>query len=289
MANKLSGYSFRMKTIADDLVANSSAQPSVGDFIDIGGFQSNSLDHTASVIDITDKDSQNMTILNERGVLSLSASGEGFVEDSSIMTKLTLNQANQRLRWFSFEREDGVTFIARFKIESFNQSGDHGGALTFSASFSSSGHLTIEHSGGAVFSTQTNRFTSFSTSLANFDVINTHTGDYDESDRDVFVQNFVDNLSLLNADKVSRTGGTAFDIDGSNVTGQEGYPVFFIKKSDLNNRFLQAQDGTLGTSIDVVSLVDKTDDTGVEWRAFYVPRLRGNGETLSIELVLGEV
>lgn len=290
MANKLAGIKFRMKTPFDDAVANGQAVPTVDQFQHIGGFQSNTFETNVTVIDTTNKDSENSQILDERGIVSRASSGEGLVENSEIFKKLEINAENRKLRWFLFERDDGRTFVAKFKISNLTRTGSYDDAVKFSASFQSSGPISITDEDGASFDTGLNRFVSFSSELANFDLISTFTGNYDGSDRDAFVSSYVQAFNLLSTNAVSQTPSSDITLDGSQTAGEEGFPVFFIKKSDLaGNRYVQVTDTVLNSPVRVISLEDKQDEVPTDWRAFYIPQLRGNGEGLIVNLVVGEV
>lgn len=142
---KLSGYSFLVQSPLTEAVANGLVNtPLDSDFQDLGSSRSDSADFSATTIDATTKgDSQNMTLLNERGVKSTSISMEGVLEDIDIAKNLELNWANQKLRWFRLKREDGVTFTGKFKIESYSLSGSHDGSLDFSMTLASSGEVVI--------------------------------------------------------------------------------------------------------------------------------------------------
>lgn len=291
MANKLAGIKFRIKTPFDDTIANGSVQPTEDQFQHIGGFQTNSFEVSSTVIDVTNKDSENTEILDERGIVSRVSTGEGFVEDSAIFKKLEINAQNNKLRWFLFERDDGRTFVARFKISNFSENGSYDDAYKFSANFQSSGPIFITDENGASFDTGLNRFTSFSSEVPSFGLITKFTDNYDGStDKEDFVSDYVTNLNLLSTDETSETPSSDVTLDGSQTAGEEGYPVFFLRKSLLTgNRYVQVTDTVLNTPVRVISLQDKQDEVSTEWRAFYVPQLRGNGESLTVNIVVGEV
>lgn len=288
---KISGRSFLLKTPLDSTIANGQARPSSSVFETVGGFQSNNFDLSASLIDITTKLSENRTILNERGIVMISTSGEGFVDDTNVQRNLEVNALNQKLRWFSLERDDGRVFTARFKLTALNFSGSYDDALAFNSTLESSGTIYIDDESGDSYNTDADRYVSFDNNLATFDVINTNTTNFLTSSqkRDDFVDSFVQGYSLINADKVQRMNGTGFVVDGSTTAGEEGFPVFFIQKSDLTGRVVQVLNADVGENIDdLVSVRDLTDDTGVVWRAFYIPQLRGLNEGITIDITVGD-
>lgn len=144
MANKLSGYSFVVQSPLTEAIANGLANtPQDSDFLDLGSSRSDSADFSATTIDVTTKNSnQNQELLTERGIKSVSISMEGVLEDIDIAKNLEVNWGNQKLRWFRLKREDGVTWTGKFKIESYNFSGDHGGSQDFTMTLASSGEVT---------------------------------------------------------------------------------------------------------------------------------------------------
>ena len=113
----LSGFKFLLKTPTNEVVAKQNNIPNLNTFSTIGGFQSNALDFSATEIDVTNKSSgENRELLNRQGILSISASGSGILQDEAIAKAIEVNVEEQDLRWFALEREDGRTFIARFKL-----------------------------------------------------------------------------------------------------------------------------------------------------------------------------
>lgn len=293
MAQKLAGKNFLLKTPLSETVATGSARPTKSQFTTIGGFQANTFDTSATIIDITTKISEFRKILNSRGIVTLTVGGEGFLEETDIHKNLELNLLNQKLRWFSLERDDGRVFISRFKLATFSTQGSHDGAVGLSIALESSSGVRIEDEDGDIYDSGEDRFVAFSSSVFNFDVINTFTGDYDGSTKQAtFVSTYLDGVTLLNSSKVSRQEGSPFDVQGSTTMDEEGFPIILVEKSVLGqmDRVLQVRDEDLNQSInDKVHYVKTvTDSTGVEWEAFYISELRGMGEDLSISLRIGE-
>lgn len=140
------GVKFVLQTPATQAVANGVSAPQDSDYSTAGGFQSNSMDFTVSLIDVTEKGSdENRTILNERGIKSTSISGEGFLENTQLAKDLETNLFNQKLRWFRMVRDDGATFTGLFKITAYNLSGSYDDALNFSFTLESSGEVVVDH------------------------------------------------------------------------------------------------------------------------------------------------
>ena len=163
----LSGYLLKLRTPITKSVAEGNTLPTLSLFQDIGGFRSNELSFTAEGIDITNKSSgMNQEFLNGRGVISLEATGEGIIQNITIQRDLQQTLLENKLRWFSIEREDGRKFIARFKITGFNSTGSHDAAQIFNITLMSSGTIYVRDTSGFSYDTGTDRITAFS-SLVN--------------------------------------------------------------------------------------------------------------------------
>lgn len=145
MANELSGHLLVLKTPTGGM-ATQAAQPSNSDFDNYTGFQSNNLDFSATVIDVTNKStSENMTILDSRGIKSFTVSGSGFIEDEALHKEIEANMLSQTLRWFQIERSDGSgrTYTAKWKISAYSFDGSYDGAVNFSITLNSSGAVVV--------------------------------------------------------------------------------------------------------------------------------------------------
>lgn len=144
MGNAQSGNTFILKTPSDSSIKIQDAVPADSDFDTIAGFQSNSLDFAQSIIDVTNKSSsENMQILADHGIKSLTISGSGFLQDESLSRDIEDSVLNQELRWFQAERDDGRKFTAKFKISSYTNEGSYDGAINFSVTLNSSGAITV--------------------------------------------------------------------------------------------------------------------------------------------------
>ncbi len=138
-----SGHLLLLKT-PSGAIANQSAQPTDAQFSNYTGFQSNTIDFSATAIDVTNKStSENMKILDEHGIKSYVVSGSGFFQDEALHKEIETNMLNQKLRWFQIERDDNVKLTGLFKIASFSLEGSYDGALTFSITLNSSGAVAI--------------------------------------------------------------------------------------------------------------------------------------------------
>lgn len=142
----LSGFQLLLKTPTDGAMAIQENAPQDSDFATIGGMQSTSFDLAATEIEVTNQSSnENREILDGRGVRSLSITGSGQLQNSQIAKDLEANVLSNRLRWFQVEQQDNSNrkYTAKFKLSSYNFSGNHDGSVDFSLTLMSSGAVTI--------------------------------------------------------------------------------------------------------------------------------------------------
>lgn len=117
-----------------------------GTFEILGGLQAKTFTVNAEEIDVTNHDSdQWKELLDGKGVRSMTISGNGVSKDAAILNKMEDNCINQTLTDFQIidDTANGRTFEAKYKITSFERGGEHNGAMTWSASLSSSGALIV--------------------------------------------------------------------------------------------------------------------------------------------------
>ena len=171
----LSGFKLLLSTPQGEVTPFQSALPADNQFQTIGGIRSTNFNISANSIDVTNKSSGEWReLLENRGVVTLSLSGDGIMDASNLQKELELNTQTQKLRWFRISREDGRSFLVKCKITSFEFSGDYDQAMTFSISLESSGGMTIKDTGGFVYNGEMRKITSFSNLLANFDYVNSN-------------------------------------------------------------------------------------------------------------------
>ena len=290
----LSGFLFRLKT-PSGAVATQFDRPQGASFLEVGSFQSNSFELNSNAIEITSKNpnGENMTILNGRGILTLTTSGSGFIDSSALQKELEANKISQKLRWFELNRDDDRSFTFKGKIVSFSVEGSFDGALTFSISIQSSGTVYVRDKDGTSFNSGVPRVPSLTTLLRAFDVVLSHTSNYDATanpDKEVFVDEFV-KIVATNFDSSSKTTKAPVDrisLQGSAAANESGFPLFFLKEGEVGQRSVRVKNATLDTYIDNYEFISDLEDTnGDTWKCFVVYELLGNGETLGVNIEVG--
>ena len=140
----LAGYNYRLQTPTDASISNQDGKPQVSDYEDLGNVTSNSIELTATEIDITSQSSnQNKELLDGFGIKSASISSSGLKSDQQLHNDLEENFGTQRLRWFRLiQRDSGRVYEGKFKITSLQVEGANDQAVTFSLSLMSSGEVT---------------------------------------------------------------------------------------------------------------------------------------------------
>ena len=141
-----SGFKLLLQTVSDDAKAKQVAVPNAGDFANVAGLQAKSLAINSQEIDITSGDSDEWReILADRGTRSVDISGNGVADDGALAKKLELRSFDNSITWFRITRSDSAnrSYTGKFKITSFNITGNHDGALEFEISLMSSGPLVV--------------------------------------------------------------------------------------------------------------------------------------------------
>ena len=142
----LSGFTFTILTPTDSAKASQSAVPADGDFTVIGGVQEKGFELTAQEIDITSGSSnENRELLDGHGTKSHQVTFSGVVQNDATFKALEVNFLNQKLRWFRLIQADNANrkYTSKYKITSLSNTAPHDGAITFNATLTSSGPLTI--------------------------------------------------------------------------------------------------------------------------------------------------
>jgi len=115
-----------------------------GTYETLGGLQSKSYSLSADGIDVTNHESnQDQTFLDQAGVLSMSVSGSGVHNGNANLNTVEDACLNQSLTSFQLIDDSGRTYTADMKVTSFERTGDHSGAQTYSVSLDSSGGVTV--------------------------------------------------------------------------------------------------------------------------------------------------
>lgn len=112
-------------------------------FTTVGGFRSNSFTVNNSPVDITTKTNAPVqTLLEGAGLRSVSISGDGVFEDSAFEETLRAAAFSDDQRNYQVILPNLDTLAGAFNITSYNRSGGHLDAETFSISLESSGTIT---------------------------------------------------------------------------------------------------------------------------------------------------
>lgn len=108
----------------------------------IAGVRTKSLTTTGDPVDITtDDDSGYRTFLAEAGQRALDTTVEGLTKDSELRST-ALTGTSLLLTDVNIEFPNGDTITGDFFFNNFEEAGEYNNAVTFSASFQSSGQWT---------------------------------------------------------------------------------------------------------------------------------------------------
>jgi len=287
----LSGFLFKLKTPLGNKASQSSMPSLEDDFQDYGGVRGNSFSLSADGIDITNKSSgKNRTLLDGHGTLAMEMSGDGFTENEVLHKEIQQNVLSQALRWFLIERDDGRTFIGKFKITSYQESGSHDGAVTFNISLMSSGTLYIEDESGFKYDTGSKKITSFASVTNPFNYIFYPSAGYTSSTipspllRATAFDTYIKTLTIRNTDKVAGAPTRAITIT-ANRDNMFIFPLIFLEKTALRGKKLQVLGGAdVNVTPDfkrVGEYNDNNSPTPVTWVGFYLntPLFKATGKT----------
>ena len=108
----------------------------------VAAVQSKTITKAREAVDVTTDDSDgNRTLLAEPGVRSTDIQVEGVATSSNFSDLLSKFEANTLLQ-VSAIGPDGSAQIGDFFLSNLTQTGEHDGAVTFSATFQSSGMVS---------------------------------------------------------------------------------------------------------------------------------------------------
>ena len=141
-----SGFKLLLQAVSDDAKSTQDAVPADGDFGSVAGLQAKSLNINSAEIDITSGSTDEWrTLLEGRGVRSFDVSGNGVLDDGALAKKLEARSVDNSITWFRIKSDElpNRSYTGKFKISSFNITGEHDGAILFDMSLMSSGALTI--------------------------------------------------------------------------------------------------------------------------------------------------
>lgn len=130
-----------------DLLLKVEDSPGGGAFTTIAGLRTNTLTINNEAVDITTKDSSGKReLLEGAGVNSLSVSGEGVADDDAALELVRVAaNANTHLNFQLVDpaTTNGGTYEGEFMIESFEQTGEYNGAVTFTITLQSAAAITF--------------------------------------------------------------------------------------------------------------------------------------------------
>lgn len=289
MGNAQSGNSFTLSVVTDSVINSGNNLPSFAMFSLIGGFRANNFEINCSVIDSTSKeDNEQMMILNNHGILTITTGGSGILKEESTFIQDTF--LNQNLIWFSISRDDSRTYFFRGKISEYNTEGSYDGALLFTINITSSGSIFYQDEGGNSFNTGTDTITSFSNLLSNFDLIHG-------------VREFPSSSIPSRSEVIANLDAFFPNIDESDLQNSDGnlnfagvtpntfsVPYFILKNSDLESRTLQVLD-SLDEDLTRTGLVrvsdEKQDSMGNLYSIFFLDFQLANQESSDVTIQLG--
>jgi len=111
---------------------------SPGNFTTVGGIQSNGLTINGDPVDITTQDeAPYRELLGDTGMRSMSISGSGIFKDDAGMNTIEDLSNSGEIQDFLFTFANGDTYQGRFQVTSYEYTGGHVEAQTFSISLES--------------------------------------------------------------------------------------------------------------------------------------------------------
>lgn len=114
----------------------------------IAGFRTNSVSFTAEGVDITDKlDDGYRTMGDFAGVISFEATGDGVAKGTTLRD-IFKDGGSFLLDDITIEWDDGEEWECDVFFSAYEESGEHSGEVTFSATFQSSGAWAVVNGGG---------------------------------------------------------------------------------------------------------------------------------------------
>lgn len=114
-----------------------------GSPVTIAGSRNVSISVNNESVDVTNKDSSGMrTLLEGAGIQSVTITMDGVFDDVAAHDTLRANYLAATIDTYSLFYPNSDTLEGSFLITSFEKSGDHNTAETFTATFESSGSVT---------------------------------------------------------------------------------------------------------------------------------------------------
>lgn len=107
----------------------------------IGGARSTNLSINNNPVDVSDASSVYQKMLANGGIQSMEISLDGVCKDNAMFEALELAAVNRTASNYQMNSGSGAKWEGTFVITSFQRTGPHDGAETFSASFSSHGQI----------------------------------------------------------------------------------------------------------------------------------------------------
>lgn len=114
-------------------------------FVNMGALQAKTYTFNNEEIDVTNHDSDQWKTLLAAGIRSMAISGNG-IHNGSVSTLNAAEDACKDGTLTAFQIVDadsGRTYEATFKVISFERSGEHNGAQTYTLSLSSTGAVVV--------------------------------------------------------------------------------------------------------------------------------------------------
>jgi len=115
-----------------------------GTYQTVGGFKTNNFTINNESVDVTDKGDVPWRQLQEVGIKSMSASGQGVWKDDAYLQACLADMiaSGTAIRRFKIVSGRGDYFIGLFKITSLERSGEYNGIEQFNISLESAGAVT---------------------------------------------------------------------------------------------------------------------------------------------------
>lgn len=128
-----------------DFLLRAESAPNSGTYLDLGGLRSTTLAGAAESIDVTNHGSNEWReILDGAGIRQYDISGSGVYTNAAILTTVEdAFLANQQMRFQIVDLDAGRTYTGKFKIPSFERTGDYNNEQAYSISLESSGEVVI--------------------------------------------------------------------------------------------------------------------------------------------------
>lgn len=110
-------------------------------FTAIGGIQSKSLSINNNPVDVSDDSAGYQKMLPDGGIQSMELSGSGIIKNNAQIKAVVLAAKNRTVKNWQLVSGLGDQYEGEFVISSFQRTGNHDGAETFSITLTSSGDI----------------------------------------------------------------------------------------------------------------------------------------------------